>query len=55
VTVLVTETAKNTTGESVALPKSISNQKFFNPKTTPFKIEVKTDAPPDAYDLAVTR
>ena len=55
VTVLVTETAKNTTSESIALPKSVSSQKFFNPKTTPFKIQVKADAPPGAYDLAVTR
>ena len=55
VTVLVTETPKAVSGETVALPKSISNQKFFNPKTTPFKIEVKADAPPGAYDLAVTR
>ena len=55
VTVLVTETPKNTAGDTVALPKTISNQKFFNPKTTPFKIEVKADAPPGAYDLAVTR
>ena len=55
VTVLVTETTKNPTGESIALPKSISNQRFFNPKTTPFKIEVTADAPPAAYDLAVTR
>jgi hypothetical protein len=55
VTVLVTETAANTTGESIALPKSVSSQKFFNPKTTPFKIEVKAGAPPGAYDLAVTR
>jgi hypothetical protein len=55
VTVLVTETPKNAEGIPTSLPKSISSQKFFNPTTTPFEIEVKADAPPGAYDLAVTK
>jgi hypothetical protein len=55
VTVLVTETQKNVSGDTVALPQSVSNQKFFNPTTTPFEVDVKADAPPGAYDLAVTR
>lgn len=54
VTVLVTETAKKADGTYTGLPKAISNQKFSNPATTPFKVEVKEGNAAEAYDLQVT-
>ena len=54
VTVLVTETAKTADGKYTGLPKTISNQKFSNPATTPLKVEVKEGNAADAYDLQVT-
>lgn len=54
VTVLVTETAKTAAGNYTGLPKTISNQKFSNPATTPLKVEVKEGNAADAYDLQVT-
>ena len=54
VTVLVTETAKTADGNYTGLPKTISDQKFSNPATTPLKIEVKEGAAAESYDLQVT-
>lgn len=54
VTVLVTETAKKSDGTYTGLPKTISNQKFSNPATTPLKVEVKEGNAAEAYDLQVT-
>lgn len=55
VTVLVTETAKGPDGNPTGLPRTLSNSKFSDPNRTPFEIEVREGAPPEAYDLAVTR
>ena len=55
VTVLVTETPKAPDGNYNGLPKTMSNRKFADPKTTPLKVEVKDGAPEGSYDLAVTK
>jgi hypothetical protein len=54
VTVLVTETAKTADGNYTGLPRTISNQKFSNPATTPLKVEVKEGNAAGSYDLQVT-
>lgn len=54
VTVLVTQTAKTADGNYTGLPKTISNQKFSNPATTPLRVEVKEGNAADAYNLQVT-
>lgn len=55
VTVLVTETKKGPSGNPTGLPRTLSNPKFSDPNKTPLEIEVKEGAPPEAYDLAVTK
>ncbi|MCC6492527.1 MAG: hypothetical protein IT424_05855 [Pirellulales bacterium] len=55
VAVLVTETKQLPDGSYTGLPKTISNPKFLDPATSSLKVEVRKDAPPDAYNLAVTR
>jgi hypothetical protein len=55
VTVLVSETPMTSDGKYSGLPKTVSNRKFANPATTPLKVEVKEDAAPNAYDLAVSK
>jgi predicted small lipoprotein YifL len=54
VTVLVTETKKDASGNYTGLPRTLSNKQYSNPNTTPLKIEVQEGAPEGAYDLAVT-
>lgn len=54
VTVLVTETAMTPEGKYTGLPKTVSNRKFADPRTTPLKVEVKEGAAPEAYDLSVS-
>lgn len=55
VTVLITETAKRPDGSYTGLPKTISNPRFSDPNASPLKVTVTDDAPPGAYDLAVTK
>jgi len=55
VTVLVTETKKGPDGNPTGLPRTLSNSKFSDPNKTPLEIEVSEGAPPEKYDLAVTR
>jgi hypothetical protein len=55
VVVVVRRTPKNAAGEMTGLPEIVVNPKFTNPKTTPLSVEVKKDAPPGQYDLAVTK
>jgi hypothetical protein len=38
-----------------SLPRSIINQKFNDPRTTPLSVEVKPDAPAGTYDLSVSK
>ncbi|RIK87894.1 MAG: hypothetical protein DCC67_01335 [Planctomycetota bacterium] len=54
VTVLVTETPKDASGNYNGLPRTLSNKKFSDPRSTPLTVEVKEEAPAGAYDLAVT-
>jgi hypothetical protein len=54
VAVLVTETQMTADGKPTGLPRTLSNRKFSDPKSTPLKIEVKENAAANAYDLAVT-
>jgi hypothetical protein len=55
VTALITETPKRPNGQPMGLPRTISNPKYADASKSPLTVEVKPDAGPNAYDLAVTK
>ena len=55
IVVFVRQTPMTPSGEMAGLPTIIVNQKYTNPNTTPLSVQVKKDAPPGHYDLAVSR
>ena len=55
VTVFVTDTPMDASGNPTSLPRTLSNQKFMDASNTPLTVEVTDSAPAGSYDLTVTR